>query len=100
MCAVTVPFSIENRIFSPACTMGTVGSGGVKQPHAAASRNPLAARRPSTPGRIASIRFIRNLRAGPARVVCCDAHAMGKALQCQQVVGGATTENREEATDF
>src|SRR5262249_44949249 len=36
MCAVTWPFARANRIFSPAWTTGTDGSGGVKQPQACA----------------------------------------------------------------
>jgi len=37
MCAVTCPSCMANAMRSPACTMGTLGSGGVKQPQAAAS---------------------------------------------------------------
>jgi hypothetical protein len=37
MCAVTVPSLMAKAMRSPACTMGTLGSGGVKQPHAEAS---------------------------------------------------------------
>ncbi len=37
MFAVTTPLSIAKRIRSPACTTGTDGSGGAKQPQAWAS---------------------------------------------------------------
>ena len=37
MCAVTTPSAMANAMRSPAWTMGTLGSGGVKQPQAVAS---------------------------------------------------------------
>src|SRR5436309_11697065 len=43
MCAVTCPFLTANRMRSPACTTGTDGSGGVKQPQADATDGSTAA---------------------------------------------------------
>ena len=42
MCAVTCPLLVANRIRSPACTMGTLGSGGAKHPHASAGAAHIA----------------------------------------------------------
>src|SRR5262245_59540261 len=38
MCAVMTPSLCANAMRSPACKIGTRGSGGAKQPHARASR--------------------------------------------------------------